>query len=102
MQRVGLARALYGDPVLLVLDEPNSNLDNEGTQALNRAIRAVKARGGAVMIMAHRPAAIQECELLLIVDDGTARSFGPRDDVLKAHVQNAQQIQSGQPSGGAQ
>ncbi|SMR81909.1 ATP-binding cassette, subfamily C [Aliiroseovarius halocynthiae] len=102
MQRVGLARALYGEPVLLVLDEPNSNLDNEGTQALNRAIRAVKARGGAIMIMAHRPAAIQECELLLIIDGGTARGFGPRDDVLKAHVQNAQQIQSTQTNGGTQ
>ncbi|WP_424938883.1 type I secretion system permease/ATPase [Aliiroseovarius sp. S253] len=102
MQRVGLARAIYGDPVILVLDEPNSNLDNEGTQALNTAIRAVKARGGAVMIMAHRPAAIKECEMLLIIDDGVARGFGPRDDVLKAHVQNAQQIQSSQTNGGAQ
>lgn len=102
MQRVGLARALYGDPVILVLDEPNSNLDNEGTQALNTAIRAVKARGGAVMIMAHRPAAIKECEILLILDDGIARGFGPRDDVLKAHVQNAQQIQTAQTNGGAQ
>lgn len=54
------------------------------------------------MIMAHRPAAIKECETLLIIDDGMARGFGPRDDVLKAHVQNAQQIQSSQTNGGAQ
>lgn len=85
-----------------MLDEPNSNLDNEGTQALNNAIRAVKDRGGAVMIMAHRPAAIRECDLLLIIDDGVARSFGPRDEVLNKHVQNAQQIQSAQNSGGTQ
>lgn len=102
MQRVGLARAIYGEPVILVLDEPNSNLDNEGTQALNNAIRAVKDRGGAVMIMAHRPAAIRECDLLLIIDDGVARSFGPRDEVLNKHVQNAQQIQSAQTNGGTQ
>ncbi|WP_133489020.1 type I secretion system permease/ATPase [Aliiroseovarius marinus] len=102
MQRVGLARAIYGEPVILVLDEPNSNLDNEGTQALNNAIRAVKDRGGAVMIMAHRPAAIRECELLLIIDDGVARSFGPRDEVLNKHVQNAQQIQTAQTNGGTQ
>ncbi|MCK0143961.1 type I secretion system permease/ATPase [Aliiroseovarius sp. F20344] len=102
MQRVGLARAIYGDPVILVLDEPNSNLDNDGTKALNTAIRAVKERGGAVMIMAHRPAAIKECEMLLIIDDGVTRSFGPRDEVLQAHVRNAEQIQSSQTNGGAQ
>ena len=69
----------YGDPVLLVLDEPNSNLDNDGTVALNTAIRTTKAAGGAVLIMAHRPAAIQECELLLVLEDGMRRAFGPRD-----------------------
>ncbi len=59
IQRIGLARAMYGDPVLLVLDEPNSNLDNEGSKALNDAIRAIKADGKSVLIMAHRPAAIR-------------------------------------------
>lgn len=92
IQRIGLARALYNDPVLFVLDEPNSNLDNEGSEALNRAIRAIKARGGAVIIMAHRPAAISECELLLMMDQGTRRAFGPRDEVLKAMVRNAEEI----------
>ena len=62
MQRIGLARALYGDPVLLILDEPNSNLDNSGSMALNTAIRTMKAEGKSVLIMAHRPAAIQECD----------------------------------------
>ncbi|MFD1794566.1 type I secretion system permease/ATPase [Paracoccus aurantiacus] len=100
IQRIGLARALYTDPVLLVLDEPNANLDNEGSHALNLAIRRIKAQGGAVMIMAHRPAAIAECDLLLVLDRGTVRSFGPRDDVLKSVVQNAQAIQSAKAGGG--
>ena len=78
IQRIGLARALYGDPVLLVLDEPNSNLDNEGTQALNAAIRAMKAAGQSIIIMAHRPAAIQECDLLLMLENGQRSAFGPK------------------------
>lgn len=92
LQRIGLARALYHDPVVLVLDEPNANLDNEGTEALNQSVRAVKQGGGAVLIMAHRPSAIQECEKLLVLDDGMPRAFGPRDEVLRKTVQNAQQI----------
>src|SRR6056297_2015128 len=64
IQRIGLARALYGDPVVVVLDEPNSNLDNEGSIALNAAIKALKAAGKIIFIMAHRPSAIQECDLL--------------------------------------
>lgn len=100
MQRIGLARAMYGDPVILVLDEPNSNLDNEGSQALNTAIRLTKEAGNSVLIMAHRPAAIQECDLLLVLDGGRTRAFGPRDEVLAKTVQNAGQIQSGVIPGG--
>lgn len=92
VQRIGLARALYGDPVLLVLDEPNSNLDNDGAEALNRAIRASKAAGNAVLIMAHRPAAIRECDMLLVLENGGARMFGPRDEVLKKVLQNADNV----------
>jgi ATP-binding cassette, subfamily C, bacterial len=100
IQRIGLARALFGNPVVLVLDEPNSNLDNDGTLALNLAIRATKAAGGAVLIMAHRPAAIQECEVLLVLEDGLRRAFGPRDTVLREMVRNHTQIAPATANGG--
>lgn len=92
MQRVALARALYGDPALLILDEPNSNLDNSGSMALNTAIRTMKAEGKSVLIMAHRPAAIQECDLLLVLDDGMRKAFGPRDQVLREQVKNHTEV----------
>lgn len=92
IQRIGLARAFYGNPVMLVLDEPNSNLDNDGSLALNRAIRQAKTDGCAVFIMAHRPAAIQECDLLMLMKDGMVQSFGPRDQVLREAVKNASDI----------
>jgi PrtD family type I secretion system ABC transporter len=97
IQRIGLARAMYGDPVVLVLDEPNSNLDNDGSVALNNAIRTMKAAGKCVLIMAHRPAAIQECDLILMLENGMRRAFGPKDEVLRDMVKNARDIQ--QPGG---
>ena len=100
IQRIGLARALFNNPVILVLDEPNSNLDNDGTIALNTAIRTTKEAGGAVLIMAHRPAAIQECELLLVLEDGMRRAFGPRDAVLREMVKNHSQITQATAPGG--
>ena len=101
IQRIGLARAMYGNPVVLVLDEPNSNLDNEGSNALNNAIRLTKEEGKIIFIMAHRPAAIQECDLLLVIENGARRAFGPKDQVLKEMVKNADQIKqtSGQGAG---
>jgi ATP-binding cassette subfamily C protein len=98
-QRIGLARALYGDPVILVLDEPNANLDAEGSMALNVAIRNAKKDGRSVVIMAHRPAAIEECDLILILEGGNRVAFGPRDEVLKQHLRNYQQVGQ-QPPGG--
>ena len=81
IQRIGLARAMYGDPVIIVLDEPNSNLDNAGNEALNTTIRSMKDDGKSILIMAHRPAAIQECDKLMVIEGGTLRAFGPKDDV---------------------
>ncbi|CTQ32466.1 type I secretion system permease/ATPase [Jannaschia rubra] len=100
IQRIGLARAMYGDPVLLVLDEPNSNLDNEGTMALNRAIKALKAEDKSVIIIAHRPAAIQECDVLLMLEHGARTAFGPREEVLQKMVKNHAQITQAQRPGG--
>lgn len=99
MQRIGLARAMYGDPVLLVLDEPNSNLDNEGSEAVNKAIKTFKDAGKAVLIMAHRPAAIKECDLLLMLENGGRAAFGPKDEVLQNMVKNHQQLQKAGPGG---
>jgi len=87
-QRIGLARALYGNPVLLILDEPNASLDAPGSVALNCAIRAFKEDGNAVIIMAHRPSGIAECDFLMIMQDGMRTAFGPRDEVLRSKVQN--------------
>ena len=92
VQRIGLARALYNDPIIVVLDEPNSNLDNDGSEALNRAVRAMKAEGRSVMIMAHRPSAIEECEVLLVLDKGMRAAFGPKEEVLRSMVKNHEQI----------
>ena len=82
-QRVALARALYGDPFLVVLDEPNSNLDAEGEQALAQAILSVRARGGIVIVIAHRPSALASVDQVLMMADGQGQAFGPRDEVLR-------------------
>lgn len=92
-QRIALARALYGAPVLLVLDEPNSALDQEGSDALNAAVRRMKEDGRAVVIMTHRPVAISECDMLLIVDGGKVTAHGARDEVLKKTMKNAGDVQ---------
>ncbi|EAQ25252.1 type I secretion system permease/ATPase [Roseovarius sp. 217] len=102
MQRIGLARAMYGDPMILVLDEPNSNLDNEGSEAVNAAIRGFKAEGKAVIVVAHRPAAIKECDMLLMLEGGVMRAFGPREKVLKEVLQNHEQLTSATSAGGVQ
>lgn len=81
-QLVGLARALYGDPFLVVLDEPNSNLDVDGDAALAGAILAVRRRGGIVIVVAHRPSALANIDQVLVMSNGMLHSFGPREEVL--------------------
>ncbi|OYX52578.1 MAG: type I secretion system permease/ATPase [Sphingomonas sp. 32-66-10] len=81
-QRVALARALYRDPFLVVLDEPNSNLDHEGEAALIRAVQQVRERGGIVLMVAHRPAILAAVDLALFIRGGAVQAFGPRDEVL--------------------
>lgn len=88
-QRLALARALYGDPVILVLDEPNSALDAEGSEALNAAVTAMKAEGRAVLIMTHRPIAISTCDNLLVLEGGKVVAFGERDEIVRKLVKNA-------------
>ncbi len=82
-QRVGLARALYRDPFLVVLDEPNSNLDAEGEAALTESIRGIRERGGVAIVIAHRASAISAVDLLAVINSGRLQAFGPKDEVLK-------------------
>jgi ABC-type protease/lipase transport system fused ATPase/permease subunit len=100
IQRIRLARAMYDDPVFLVLGEPNSNLDNEDSNALNAAMRAMKAEEKSVIIMAHRPAAIEECDTLLVLENGTRVAFCPKDEVMRAVVKNHAEIEKSATPGG--
>jgi ATP-binding cassette, subfamily C, bacterial PrsD len=81
-QRIALARALYRDPFLVVLDEPNANLDSEGDEALTQAILSVRKRNGIVVVVAHRPSAITGLDLILVMNKGRMHHFGPKDEVL--------------------
>lgn len=83
VQRIALARALFGNPVLVVLDEPNSNLDAEGDAALTLAIHSIRQAGGTVIVMAHRPSAIAAVNKLLMLRDGGQIDFGDKEEVLR-------------------
>src|SRR5579862_3367427 len=86
-QRIALARALYRDPFLVVLDEPNSNLDAEGDEALTKAILGVRARGGIAIVVAHRPSAIAGVDYILVMAKGRQQQFGPKEEILSRVVQ---------------
>src|SRR5690606_3916585 len=81
-QRVALARAAFGSPRLVVLDEPNSNLDTDGEVALANAIRRMKAEGATIVIVAHRPSVLAQVDKLLVLRQGMVEAFGPRDEVM--------------------
>ena len=81
---MALASALYGDPALVVLDEPNSSLDEAGDAALADALRALKTRGATVVVMTHRSSVLALADKVLLLRDGNQQAFGPRDDVLAA------------------
>jgi ATP-binding cassette subfamily C protein len=98
VQRIALARALHGDPRLLVLDDPQ--LDAEGIACLNAAVRAAKARGACVVVLAHRPIAIAECDLVLALDRGAQVAFGPRDAVLRDVVRGRTALVTAQAGAG--
>jgi ATP-binding cassette subfamily C protein len=88
-QRIGLARALFGEPFLVVLDEPNANLDADGEQALTQAVLKVRARGGVVVLVAHRPSALAAVDLAMFMFEGRIQLFGPKDEVLSKVVRPA-------------
>ena len=91
-QRIALARALYGDPFLVVLDEPNSNLDTAGDNALTGAIRSVRARGGIAIVIAHRPSALAAVDKVMAMTRGQVAGFGPKAEILKDVLSRPQQI----------
>ena len=86
-QRLGLARAVFGEPFLVVLDEPNANLDVDGDRALADAILEMKQRGQIVVVMAHRPSALEATDKVLVLRDGRQLAFGPKEEVLAATTQ---------------
>jgi ABC-type protease/lipase transport system fused ATPase/permease subunit len=94
-QRIALARALYGDPVFIVLDEPNSNLDAEGRAALLTALEGMRQRGQTVVLVDHDDKALRMTDFILVLKDGKIATGGPRDKVLKARARKAPAIPAG-------
>jgi ABC-type protease/lipase transport system fused ATPase/permease subunit len=88
-QRIALARALYGGPRLVVLDEPNANLDHDGEQALLHALHGLKEQGVTLVIIAHRPSLLGGVDKVLVLRDGAVEAFGPRAEILSRVVRRA-------------
>jgi ATP-binding cassette subfamily C exporter for protease/lipase len=101
-QRIGLARAMYGDPALLVLDEPNSNLDEVGEQALLNAVLELRKRGKTIVMITHRPNAVQVTTKLLLMRDGAVQMFGPTNQVLAALQEASKKAMDAQAAAQAQ
>ncbi|WP_353643024.1 type I secretion system permease/ATPase [Mesorhizobium sp. WSM2239] len=97
-QRIGLARAFYGDPKLIVLDEPNANLDAEGEQALEKSILEARARKRTVVIITHKPSIAGKCDRVLMLRDGQIELYGPAKDVLQRLTQGPQKAPETQPA----
>lgn len=97
-QRIGLARALYGRPFLVVMDEPNSNLDGEGEAALNAAVEAIKQRGGIAIIVAHRPSALVAVDYVCLIQSGKLIAFGPKSEILVQSAGHGGAAPPAQPS----
>ncbi len=91
-QRIGIARALYGEPQLIVLDEPNSNLDQEGEGALSASLAALKVKGRTVVLVTHRPSALSHVDKVILMMGGQVGAYGPRDEVLALLNQHTQKI----------
>jgi ATP-binding cassette subfamily C protein len=98
-QRLALARALYGDPFMVVLDEPNASLDAEGDEALTRAIQAVKARGGICVVITHRPSGLAAVDLVGAMAGGKMQAFGPREDILQQMMRRGGMAAARRPQG---
>lgn len=88
-QRIGLARALYGDPVIIVLDEPNSNLDNDGEAALARTVADLKTRSRTTLVITHRPSLLASVDHIMVMREGMIEQFGPRDTILGQYLRPA-------------
>ncbi len=99
-QRIGLARAMYRNPFLVILDEPNSNLDADGDAALMKAIHSVKQRGGIAIVVSHRPTVLQAVDLVAVVGNGQLTAFGPRDEIIRKATKQASNVQPISNQGG--